>query len=283
MLVFLERASRRSAVMGRGFVDADTRDGATAVIVNRTLAERIAGSGNVLGRRVRNVVRSDDAAPRSTEANRWSEIVGVVPDVPNPVWWFDEAQLKLYYPAALGQAGSVVLALRMSHDPGAGFAGGRLRSIAAAVDPALQLHDLGTAAEARREERQRVRFYRAADRGPDPERPAAVGGGDLCDDVVHGYAAAARDRQPRSARRAYARNPQRHLPTRGRAARNGCDGRPDPGGGARLANRRVAHGRPVAPRAPRRRGVGHGNRAACGARPGTARLAVQPTEALREE
>ena len=58
-------------LMGRAFTAADARGLSDAVIVNRSFAERIAGAGTVLGRRVRYVGRSGDARPST-----WSWGVG---------------------------------------------------------------------------------------------------------------------------------------------------------------------------------------------------------------
>jgi hypothetical protein len=59
---------------GRGFTAADATAGASAVIVDETFAQELAGGANVLGRRIRFASRTPADAP-----NPWYEIVGVVP------------------------------------------------------------------------------------------------------------------------------------------------------------------------------------------------------------
>ena len=59
---------------GRGFTAADAHPYATAVIVDQAFADRLAPRGNVVGRRLR-----FPAPPDASEPNPWVEIVGVVP------------------------------------------------------------------------------------------------------------------------------------------------------------------------------------------------------------
>lgn len=139
---------------GRGFDDADTREGSTSVIVNRTFAERVLGGDNVLGRLVRPVSRDDSDA--GAVEDRWFEIVGVVPDFPNSRP-FDDVDPRLYQPVAPGDIQSVRLSLRIRDGSMARLAA-RLRDITAVVDPELQLHGLRSHVEL---DRQLQRFTRA--------------------------------------------------------------------------------------------------------------------------
>jgi hypothetical protein len=131
---------------GRGFIAGDTREDATAVIVSKTFAERIAGGANVIGRRVR-YAQSSGA---DTEEGQWFEIAGVVPDfaddftAPNS---FDPIMPRLYHAMATGQAYPVMLAVRIRAGSTTAFAA-RLRDIAATVDPTLTLEQVETVAEA---------------------------------------------------------------------------------------------------------------------------------------
>jgi len=126
---------------GRGFDAADTRDGATAAIVSAALAERIAGGANVLGRRIRYAERGEDVA-----AGPWLEIVGVVPDfaydftTPNS---FDPVQPRLFHAAAAGDAHPTTLVVRVGSGAAAPFAR-PLVDIAATVDPTLTLEGVET-------------------------------------------------------------------------------------------------------------------------------------------
>jgi putative ABC transport system permease protein len=129
-------------VAGRAFVDGDARDGANAVIVNQIFVEDHLGSGTVLGRRVRFVREADVAG--GVEPGPWLEIVGVVRD---PESYAFEPSSRIYLPADVARLTSPVrLAIRVRADPAIGFAP-RLRSIAAVVDPALQLDGPVSAAE----------------------------------------------------------------------------------------------------------------------------------------
>jgi hypothetical protein len=125
---------------GRGFMPADTREGGTAVIVNASLAERIAGGSSVLGRRVRYAQRDEDVAP-----DPWLEIVGVVPDfaygftTPNSL----SPVPRLFHAAVAGDAHPAALIVRIDGGEPAPFAL-RLRSIAATVDPTLTLEGVET-------------------------------------------------------------------------------------------------------------------------------------------
>jgi predicted permease len=130
---------------GRGFTEADGREGSNAAIVDRVFAQRVLGGSNALGRRVRVVADGGESRP-------WLEIVGVVPDVPSQDDFDPEP--KLYRPVALARAPTVLtLAVRVTDGPVSGFAP-RLREMTAAVDPTLQLHELKSAAQALREDHQ---------------------------------------------------------------------------------------------------------------------------------
>jgi hypothetical protein len=127
---------------GRGFVAGDAREGATAVIVSKSFAERIAGGAHVLGQRVRYARRSDE----DSEERQWFEIVGIVPDFtddftkPNS---FDPELPRLYHAAAGGHGYPAVLVVRIRDGSAGGFAA-RLRDVAAAVDPSLTFEQLET-------------------------------------------------------------------------------------------------------------------------------------------
>lgn len=148
---------------GRGFVDADAREGATAVIVNRALADRIGAGGNVLGRRVRVIVRGEYGSGTPDEAGPWLEIVGVVPTFPAPP--FHSAPLPVLFHAMTPahdqafayRAASVTLAVRVRDGSPSAFAN-RLRETTAAVDPTLQLHELWSVPELRRQSQRGMRW-----------------------------------------------------------------------------------------------------------------------------
>jgi predicted permease len=126
---------------GRGFAPADAGEGATTVIVSASFAEQIAGGASVLGRRIRYAEPGDD----DVEPGPWLEIVGVVPDftydftTPNS---FDAEQPRLFHAVVAGHVNTMTVIARIDGEP-APFAL-RLRDIAATVDPTLTLEGVET-------------------------------------------------------------------------------------------------------------------------------------------
>jgi putative ABC transport system permease protein len=122
---------------GRSFHSGDA-EGAETVIVNQSFVRRVLGNRNPIGRRVR-YMSGNSAETESAGSGRgsWLTIVGVVRDLgtihDNPL---DLA--ALYHPAAT--AVPMHIAVHVKGEP-ASFAP-RFRAVAAAVDPALRLHEL---------------------------------------------------------------------------------------------------------------------------------------------
>jgi hypothetical protein len=138
-------------VAGRDFAVADTRADATPVIVNQEFAGDYLG-GAALGRRVR-FVRESDAG--EVEAGPWLDIVGVVRDPASTAY---EPADRIYLPVDVAQLSPPInLAIRMRVSPAIGFAP-QLREIAAAVDPMLQLDGVIGAAQ-RHRQGQRASLY----------------------------------------------------------------------------------------------------------------------------
>ena len=139
---------------GRGFTAGDTdaadprvvgarRSAGAPVIVNESFARTVFGGASPLGRRIRYVGLSNDAEPGEIPLGPAYEIVGVVGDFPaNPVDG-DLSPAKLYHAVALGQVHGGILSLRIRGANPAAFAG-RLRELAAAVDPQLQVRNVAT-------------------------------------------------------------------------------------------------------------------------------------------
>jgi putative ABC transport system permease protein len=123
---------------GRKFGPADTRAGATAIIVSATLAERIAGGASVLGRHIRYAERGEN-----TQAGPWLEVGGVVPDFANDFTLNDDVVPRLFHAAAAGESHPATLIVRMRGGEAAPLAT-RLRNLAATVDPTLTLEDVET-------------------------------------------------------------------------------------------------------------------------------------------
>jgi predicted permease len=122
---------------GRRLTAQDLDASNRPVVVNRTFAENI-GGGNLIGRRVR-----EPRVGAAGEPGPWLEIVGVVDDFPPTPEGSSDEEAQLYHPAARGEASSLLLAFRFEGDRAAESAT-RLREIAAEVDPALQLSQVGT-------------------------------------------------------------------------------------------------------------------------------------------
>ena len=114
---------------GRGFRSADLADDARAVIVNQSFVDRMLEGRNAVGRFVRY------APSGGQDAGPWHEIVGVVPDA----GMLDDRSrgAGLYHPATPAAAYPVHMIMRAP-----GELQPRLRSIAAAVDPGLRIHDV---------------------------------------------------------------------------------------------------------------------------------------------
>jgi predicted permease len=129
---------RTPVLAGRGFHAGDAAPDARVVIVNQSFVDRVLGGRNPLGRRVRYVDGEEDAAGVGVDAP-WHEIVGVVGDLGMD---FGEKPTVagVYHPVAPGGALPAYLAVQVRGGPQA-FAP-RLRAHAAAVDPALRLHDV---------------------------------------------------------------------------------------------------------------------------------------------
>ena len=117
---------------GRTFSRADLESNPGVVVVNRSFVTHVLGGQNPVGRRVRRA-----AAPGSHTPGPWLEIVGVVRDL-GMVGAVTGA--GLYQPTSPEKAATLRVAIRLKGDPEA-FAS-RLRTLASAVDPALQIHEI---------------------------------------------------------------------------------------------------------------------------------------------
>ena len=124
---------------GRGFRPADLRADARAVIVNESFVERVLAGRNPVGRRVRFVTsrRAGDGA-MILEPGPWYQIVGLVRDL-GILHDDPRDQVGLYHPAAAETMSPLHLAVHVPGDAQA-FAP-RLRTLAAGVDPTMQVHD----------------------------------------------------------------------------------------------------------------------------------------------
>ena len=133
-----------TVLAGRGFTSGDARPDSRPVIVDQAFADRLAPGGNVIGRRIRFAAPDGAGSP-----NPWMEIVGVVPvfsssftpsTAPGP------PTPSLYLPAAPGQSHPVTLIVQVrSGDPTR--YGQRLHELAASVDPMMEVEVVAGLAE----------------------------------------------------------------------------------------------------------------------------------------
>ena len=141
---------------GRALDAGDASAAATAVVVNRSFTQHLLGDSPALGRRVRYVGRSGDAPAGSVALNRWYDIVGVVADFPAPLNGRGAAGPRLYHASQLGAIQPATLLLRLRGISPGEFAP-RLRQVAAAVDPNLQLRHVSSLDALLRQEQNMMR------------------------------------------------------------------------------------------------------------------------------
>jgi putative ABC transport system permease protein len=137
-------------VAGRVF---DTQDVAAGVIrpmmVNRTFAEETFGSvASALGRRLRVRQGREDSAPHP-----WGEIIGVVEDFP-AVGFGDpgDPRAKVYLPVTIDELPGAQVMVRLGTDASARFSA-RMRELASAVDPMLQMRQVQSLASYYRDQK----------------------------------------------------------------------------------------------------------------------------------
>lgn len=116
-------------VAGRAFVPADADSAASTVVVNRGLVESVFHGANAIGRRVRMITYTKTGR----EPGPWYEVIGVVGDFPAELPFPGIPRAAIYRASNIGRAYPVSLTLRLRGDAGA-YAG-RLRSLAATVQP----------------------------------------------------------------------------------------------------------------------------------------------------
>lgn len=125
---------------GRGFEPRDLGDASGVVIVNRSFVRNVLGGGNAVGRRIRYRTEPSDRALGETEVGPWYEIVGVASDLYANMIAPERVPVDVYHPVAPtwapGASLTLLLHLRRSASP---VDARKLGTIAAEVDPALQL------------------------------------------------------------------------------------------------------------------------------------------------
>ena len=133
------------ALSGRLLNSADGLGGQEPIVVNESFVRLVMGGRSPVGHRLRYTRYSSGAGAPPDEDLRWFEIVGVVPDLPASV-----AYAIAYHPAAPGDLQAPSLAVHV--EPGVTGAAGRIREIAAGVDPTLRLEEVRTLDDLYREQ-----------------------------------------------------------------------------------------------------------------------------------
>lgn len=127
-------------VSGRGFTSADVYPDVTVVIVDQTFAQRLGGGGNVLGRRIRFSRQSSGGVDTQ---GPWHEIIGVVPAfagafTPSSI---ETPAPRFYRPMRLGEVGYLAVIIKSAGgDPTRLLKS--LGELTASVHPSLKLHRL---------------------------------------------------------------------------------------------------------------------------------------------
>lgn len=141
-------------IAGREFNAGDAYGEASPVIVNREFAERLLGGTAVLGRMVRINREPDLQTGAASAPGPWLQIVGVMPDFTVPTDFDPGQPARLYQPMTLTEAPTVLsVAIRVRRQPVAALLR-RIPAIAAEIDPRLQVHGLAIAGENERDVQQ---------------------------------------------------------------------------------------------------------------------------------
>ena len=117
---------------GRDFSERDDSSAPDVIVVNETLARRLAPGGQAVGKRL---VERDP----SSRKTRYLEVVGVARDV-KYIWPSERPRYFAYRPLRQNEVGPVLLTVHAAGDPKAVSEG--LRSAAKAVDPSLPVEGL---------------------------------------------------------------------------------------------------------------------------------------------
>lgn len=143
---------------GRAFGAGDADEGSRAVLVNESFARQLAGGRGVVGRRLKYLPLVNVAYPAPTDV--WFEIVGVVGDLPPGPHAPGTTTAGIYHPVGPGDLAGVTLNVRTAADPEPLV--GRVRQIAAEVDPTFQLLGAGVLADAIAEGRSLMMIFVAS-------------------------------------------------------------------------------------------------------------------------
>ena len=133
------------ALSGRVLTGGDGLGGQEPVVVNESFVRLVMGGRSPVGYRLRYTRYAGGTGSPLDDEPPWSEVVGVVPDRPA-----NAAYGIAYHPAAPGDLQTPSLAVHV--EPGVTGAAGRIREIAAGVDPTLRLEQVRTLDDLYREQ-----------------------------------------------------------------------------------------------------------------------------------
>jgi putative ABC transport system permease protein len=125
-------------IAGRAFIAADALRGSSAVIVDQAFAERVAPGGNVVGRHVRYASLGPDGQKK---VSPWYDIVGIVPAFAEtfaPPSGLGAMQPRLYHAAVPATLYPASIVVRVRGGDAVRFTS-KFREITATVDPILKL------------------------------------------------------------------------------------------------------------------------------------------------
>jgi predicted permease len=140
---------------GRAFTAADALPSASSVVVDRAFADWLAPGGNAIGRRIRFAAPDGASTP-----NPWMEIVGVVPSFSSGFTAIVNSgppPPSLYTAASPGQSDPVTLIVQMRTGDPARY-GHKLQEIAASVDPAMAIEFVAGVVEQWQREQKGMRM-----------------------------------------------------------------------------------------------------------------------------
>jgi putative ABC transport system permease protein len=126
-------AHGKRILTGRRFETSDLGGASNAVIVNRTFARKVVGSGTAVGRRIRRLPATAQETP-----GPWYEIVGVAEDMHSNALDPDAVGLVVNYPVSPAAGPAAVVLVRLRGGAVSTF-GTRLHEIVSSVDPDLRL------------------------------------------------------------------------------------------------------------------------------------------------
>lgn len=135
-------------IRGRQFTTDDGSGAAPVILVNETLAERMAAGQDIMGRRIRSW-RDEDLL---------REVVGIMPDM-QLAGFAGRPEAAVFVPRAQGEASTLSFMVRIAGDPTAAVP--TVRAVMGELDRDIALDDLRTLRDAHREQLAGLRVFTA--------------------------------------------------------------------------------------------------------------------------